>query len=135
MNRILLKLLLFSTFKTHAWFPRTSLELRFLSFRAKGLDTMFCLIWYGLVTGFTGRIFKSLPHFRFCPFLGLLCKQANRSLILIGFPLDFTCVSKWMFTKRGACLYFQVNDRLVKQRSKDAQMAMTFLQTWIFDKF
>ena len=54
------------------------LELRFLSFSTKGLDTMFCLIWYGLVTDFTSRIFKSLPHFRqFCPFYGLLCKQAK----------------------------------------------------------
>ena len=57
------------------------LELKFLSFRTKGLDTMFCLIWYGLVTDFTSRIFKSLPHFRqFCPFYGLLCKQATRAL-------------------------------------------------------
>ena len=46
----------FTVLKTYAWFPRTSLEL----LSRKGLEAMFCLIWYGLVTDFTSRSFKNL---------------------------------------------------------------------------
>ena len=61
----------FTVLKTYAWFPRTSLEL----LSRKGLETMMCLIWYGLVTDFISRIFINLPHFQFCPFLGLFASR------------------------------------------------------------
>ena len=48
-----------------SWNCLGTVELRFVSFSRKGLETMFYLIWYRLVTlDFTGRILKSLPHLR-----------------------------------------------------------------------
>ena len=63
-------------------FPRISLagilELRFASFSRKVLETMFCLIWYGLVTSdFTTRIFKNLLTLR--PVYSMAC-FASRQL-------------------------------------------------------
>ena len=41
--------------------PHTSISENILSFSRKGLETMFCLIWCGLVTlDFTNRIFRNL---------------------------------------------------------------------------
>ena len=60
-----------------------TLKLRFATFSRKSLETMFCLIWYGLVTpDFTSRIFKNLRT-TLRPVYSMACfssRQKTRSL-------------------------------------------------------